>query len=55
MRAGAHNLAESKFFLVAGLLAPPTWLMRPDVVLRVVSGNLRRPGTPSRPASGVRR
>jgi 2-polyprenyl-6-methoxyphenol hydroxylase-like FAD-dependent oxidoreductase len=41
-----------RFFRVTGLLDPPASLMRPGVVLRVISGNIRRHKSPPRPASG---
>jgi 2-polyprenyl-6-methoxyphenol hydroxylase-like FAD-dependent oxidoreductase len=45
-----HALVR-QFVRVTQLLDPPTALMRPRVLLRVVSGNLRRHGTTSGPPS----
>jgi 2-polyprenyl-6-methoxyphenol hydroxylase-like FAD-dependent oxidoreductase len=45
-----HALVR-QFVRVTGLLDPPAALMRPGVLLRVVSGNLRRRGTTSLPPS----
>ena len=44
-----------RFFRVAGLLEPPTRLLRPSTVLRVLAGNLRRRPAPAteRPGQAV--
>jgi 2-polyprenyl-6-methoxyphenol hydroxylase-like FAD-dependent oxidoreductase len=49
--AAEHDIVlTERFFRAAGLLDPPTSLLRPSTVLRVVAGNLRhRPATGARP------
>jgi 2-polyprenyl-6-methoxyphenol hydroxylase-like FAD-dependent oxidoreductase len=47
--AAEHDIVlTERFFRAAGLLDPPTSLLRPSTVLRVVAGNLRH-----RPATGA--
>jgi len=46
--AAEHDIAlAGQFFKVAGLLEPPTRLLRPSTVLRVLAGNLRHRPAPT--------